>query len=57
MTNFSFSCSPSGFSVQGGAFFHPRSIIEHLKALADTHISGCPYCQFNRDAQTQRDVR
>ena len=51
-----FSCSPSGFTITVGAWPRGRWIWAWANRLIAEHQHGCPYCLFEKDAQTGREV-
>ncbi len=54
--NLSFSCAPSGFSIHGSALRKASFLWAWLNRLIAHHQDGCPYCRFEKDPQTGREV-
>jgi len=54
--NLMFSCSPSGFTLTVGAWPRGRWAWAWANRLIAEHQEKCPYCQFEKDAQTGREI-
>ena len=54
--NLMFVCSPSGFTISVGAWPRGRWLWSWATRLIADHQAQCPYCLFEKDAQSGRDV-
>ena len=54
--NLMFSCSPSGFTIQAGCTRKLPWLWAWVNRLIANHQKECPYCQFEKDLQTGREV-
>ena len=54
--NLMFVCSPSGFTITAGAWPRGRWLWAWVNRLIVAHQQGCPYCRFEKDAQTGREI-
>ena len=54
--NLMFVCSPSGFTVTVGAWPRDRRLADWAANLIEVHQQACPYCRFEKDAETGRVV-
>ena len=54
--NLMFTCSPSGFTLAVNAWFRPQWFWAWANRLIANHQAECPYCLFEKDPQTGRDV-
>ena len=54
--NLMFVCSPSGFTITVGSWPRGRRLWAWANRLIADHQAQCPYCLFEKDPQTGRDV-
>ncbi len=54
--NLHFSCGPSGQMFSVSAFRRRRDLEGWFLSLVSAHRARCPYCKFEKDANTGREI-
>ena len=54
--NLMFSCGPSGFSINFSSLRKKAWFWSWANRLIADHQQECPYCNFEKDPQTGREV-
>ena len=54
--NLMFTCNPSGFVLAVSSLRRSRWLWSWANRLISEHQRGCPYCLFEKDTMTGREV-